>query len=1073
MKRCAAVLLVVFAAVSALAQTDFDTSFRIEKADGTTVAIPMAAPPLDSVIVEFRDAPLAAAAARAGKTALPDYRAAFTRFREDLAAIEGLRRAGKTAVTADVRWEYFRLFNGASVRVARSDIDAIARLPYVKGVYADHEMRAMAGPAASQIGADKVWTSYGTRGSGVVVAIIDTGIDYNHEALGKGFGRGFKVASGYDFANKDDDPIDDNGHGTHVAGIIAGSSTTITGIAPEATLLAYKALHASGSGSESDVIAAMERAVDPNGDGDLSDHADVVNMSLGGAGGPDDPGARAVDNGTRAGIVFCIAAGNSGKFHSVSSPGAARTAITVGAVDSGDLIASFSSRGPTPQALTMKPEVAAPGVSILSSLPNNRYGPLSGTSMATPHVAGAAALLKAVHRDWTPAQIKNALMLNALAKTGQDAMAIGAGRIDVGAAAGSALSVDAASIDFGLDPIQQPSWSASRTIHLTNSGSQPRTLAVSTSGGTGVTTTLSAPALTLAPGETGEITLSIDVDNATATVSPQSLAGTGVIAISSAGVLVHVPWSFIKAVRATATWDREFASVLWLDAAHTTPFDAVPVADNASETLLATAGDYDVVVYGSTLDQHSQLTRASFIYLEAQHLDGDTTIATTEEEASHVIRGATPGADGAPLPISSDQIYALSGRLVFPPGGQLKSLTIPPLPFHELHINDVSSKNALLMNETDIDLRGNAIYALQHPAINGVSGDVTLVANNIASTPVQLLIPPALQGDVHVVMQVLPSAVPGETLPGVGVSRPIPGPIWKGTVYLTPDVTAPYSLGVSFNVITDFTVRYQTPLMHILDGEITMNTASTPKRFDAGGFIFGASPHVPMASFSAVTSALRPTISIDYFGPRGESRAGDRGRVTLTTFYGDGRQQTKTNSNPAALDFSVKGAYRIEVSNDTPQYPDLPAKTSLTMNVDSTRADYLPPTLTSLYLTDGAGMTTRTIPSHSASAIYFSAADYAYTPFRTYQPIRGDATALSYRDSGATAWTPLPITQMTEDPFAGFIYRADLSAVANVESARIDLKFDLTDNAGNTTSVVMQPAFSVGPEYPPRRRATP
>ena len=268
--------------------------------------------PRDSVIVEFRDAALS----KGAYTTL-------ARFRADLTTVSR---------KAEIRREYTRVFSGVSVRVPRGDLAAIAALPYVKRVHDDHEMRAMGGPAAAQIGATTVWTGYGTRGKGVVVAVIDTGVDYTHEALGKGFGAGFKVAGGYDFANDDADPMDDNGHGTHVSGIIAGDSARITGIAPDATLIAFKVLHSNGSGSESDVIAAIERAADPNNDGDTSDHVDVVNLSLGGPGGPDDPASRAVDNGSKLGIVFCIAAGNAGRNHTVLSPGAARTAITVGAV---------------------------------------------------------------------------------------------------------------------------------------------------------------------------------------------------------------------------------------------------------------------------------------------------------------------------------------------------------------------------------------------------------------------------------------------------------------------------------------------------------------------------------------------------------------------------------------------------------------------------------------------------------------------------------------------------------------------------------------------------------------------
>src|SRR6266850_2049786 len=232
MKRVPSLLLLV--AVSAFGQARWATA------------------PLDSVIVEFRDAPATSLSKGAVHTTL-------ARFRADLASVSR---------TAEVRREYSRVFNGVNLRVPRADLAAIARLPYVKRIHDDHEMHSLAGPAVSQIGASTVWTDFGTRGKGVVVAVIDTGIDYTHEALGKGFGPGFKVIGGYDFANNDADPMDDHGHGTHVAGIIAGDSAKITGVAPEATLMAFKVLHGNGSGSESDVIAAIERAADPNDDGD-------------------------------------------------------------------------------------------------------------------------------------------------------------------------------------------------------------------------------------------------------------------------------------------------------------------------------------------------------------------------------------------------------------------------------------------------------------------------------------------------------------------------------------------------------------------------------------------------------------------------------------------------------------------------------------------------------------------------------------------------------------------------------------------------------------------------------------
>lgn len=1063
MKRlfAAAVALV---SLSAFAQATFDTHIRIEKADGSEELIPMNAPVTDSVIVEFRGVPLAVAA----KAALPDYRATFTRFRTDLA---------KTAIAAEVQWEYSRVFHGAAIRVPRSAVAAIARLPYVKRVHEDREVHSMAGAAVGQIGADKVWTTLGSRGKGVVVAVIDTGVDYNHEALGKGIGPGFKILGGYDFFNRDGDPFDDNGHGTHVSGIIAGDSATITGVAPEASLMAFKVLGAGGSGSESNVIAAIERAVDPNGDGDLSDRVDVINLSLGGSGNPDDPGSRALDNASRAGVVVCVASGNSGRYHAVSSPGTSRQAITVGAVDGNNFIAGFSSRGPTPKDLTMKPEIGAPGVLINSSLPGNRYGTASGTSMATPHVAGACALLKALHPDWTPAQIKMAIMINA-GFTDQETMGTGSGRLDVYSAATGPLSIDKPSIDFGLDPLQNASWTQSRTFRVTNRSEQSLNYTVRTSDGQGIVAQVTPSTLVLEPGAAADVTLSIEIDNSNTPVNPKSLSSGGVISLINPAATIHVPWTFVKAIRATVNWEKEFVTVVWLDALRTTIYEATYLDSNASEALLAGPGNYDIAVFGSTLSETGSLTRASLIYLEGRPLDGDMVIATSEADASNTIRGLTATPDGKPLQNAGDQTYALSGRLVWPPS-TLRSLTIPPLPLHELRVNDISDQNTLLINETYVDFRGNALYALQHPAMKGITESVNLIAGNMKSGNVQLLIPPAPRLDAKIVVQIFPTARAGETAPGMTITRPMSDTVWNGQVFLTPDADPNYSAGIVFIASGDGSTHYQTPRLHVADGEITTSASAMPWLYDGDVFIFGSGPRFATATFASVNSTLRPSLFVDLFGPLGEIRASERTRTLVATYGADGKPTSSGVRYPASLDFFTKGRYTVEATNDAAQFPDLPVQTKLILELDSSRADYLPPTLTALFVVDQSGRAIRTLAPRGSASLYFSAADYRYAPAKTYQAVRAEATAVSYRYAGTTAWTPLPVTQMSEDVGVegrvggGILFRADLTGVAaNVSSARVELKIDLADPAGNTSSLLMQPALTVGPEYPARRRAS-
>ena len=232
----------------------------------------------------------------------------------------------------------------------------------------------------------------GNKGKGVKVGIIDSGIDYYHLDLDANF------AGGYDFVNKDTDPLDDYGHGTHVAGIVAAedNDSGVVGVAPEASLYALKVLDSSGGGSWSDVIAAMDWAVTNN--------LQVVNLSLGSS---QDPGATvkaAFDKAEAKGLVIVAAAGNSGnikgKGNNVIYPAKYASVIAVAATDSNDQRASWSSTGD-------EIELAAPGVSVLSTwndadsphdpqpyiLDGDYYKEGSGTSMASPHVAGSAALV--------------------------------------------------------------------------------------------------------------------------------------------------------------------------------------------------------------------------------------------------------------------------------------------------------------------------------------------------------------------------------------------------------------------------------------------------------------------------------------------------------------------------------------------------------------------------------------------------------------------------------------------------------------------------------------------------------
>ena len=298
------------------------------------------------------------------------------------------------------------------------------------GLQEDVEVFAVDSGANTQIKADLVQSS-GNIGSGRKVVILDTGYNYNHPELSSSY------LGGKDFVNNDADPLDDNGHGSHVAGIITadGVVSKAKGVAPGTGVISGKVLGASGSGYFSDVVAAIYWAVDgPDGIANTSDDfkADAISMSLGTSPPYTYKGfcdnalpdlTTAIKYALDKGTIVVVAAGNSGS-SGVSIPGCISYSTTIGAVDSTDKVASFSGRG---NAV----DVSAPGVSIYSSVLGSSYATYSGTSMATPMVTGTVALIKSAHPAYTVSQVQDALFKTAkdLGKKGKDTD-YGYGRID-------------------------------------------------------------------------------------------------------------------------------------------------------------------------------------------------------------------------------------------------------------------------------------------------------------------------------------------------------------------------------------------------------------------------------------------------------------------------------------------------------------------------------------------------------------------------------------------------------------------------------------------------------------------
>lgn len=325
----------------------------------------------------------------------------------------------------------FSLIPASALSVSAAGLDVLSQRDDVEIIWLDGRVTALLDASVPLIHAPQVWQT-GYTGRGVIVAVVDTGVDPTHPDLA---GRVVKMV---DFIGEGNE--DQNGHGTHVAGILGGSGVAsggrYRGVAPECTLYSAKVLGSDGTGTFSTVMSGIEWAVQQG--------AHVINLSLGAPDNCDGTDAMSVmcDAAVEAGVVVCVAAGNSGPTPgSIGSPACAHKVITIGATDKADAIAEFSSRGPTLDG-RIKPDVCFPGVQIVAARASRGhlgtpideyYTVLSGTSMATPHAAGACALLKQANPNATPQHIKDALM-NSAKNLGLDAHTQGKGRGDVWAA---------------------------------------------------------------------------------------------------------------------------------------------------------------------------------------------------------------------------------------------------------------------------------------------------------------------------------------------------------------------------------------------------------------------------------------------------------------------------------------------------------------------------------------------------------------------------------------------------------------------------------------------------------------
>ncbi len=502
-----------------------------------------------------------------------------------------------------------------------------------------------------QIGAPQAWQA-GYDGTGTKVAVLDTGIDTTHPDLDGG-----KVIAAQNFSS-DSDTVDHFGHGTHVASIVAGtgegSPTVRKGVAPGASLLNGKVLDQNGSGNFDQIIAGLQWAADQG--------ADVANMSLGTHSPSDgnDPLVQAVDQiSESSGMLIVIAADNIGPGDStITSPGWADEALTVGAVSKQDVLAGFSSRGPRLGDYGIKPDITAPGVDIIAAraagtnigpIVDGNYQMLSGTSMAAPHTAGAAAIMAQRFPSYTNKQLKDALISTAKTNDSLSVYQQGGGRVDVARAYSQAVYASPGTLNLGFFPFphinQNP---VTRTVTYRNDTAADVTLALSldvkgknTGAAPAGMFTVSQPSVTVPANGTASVTVTINP-----TAGPLDLYG-GYLVGQSGNTVVHTsvgaylePEMYNLTVTGISRDGRPSAVISWAelwslaDGAFTQKYFS---AASNTVTFRVPPGTYNLAGYLATADAANlYATEVATVTDPQLELTGDRSITLDARTASPI-----------------------------------------------------------------------------------------------------------------------------------------------------------------------------------------------------------------------------------------------------------------------------------------------------------------------------------------------------------------------------------------------------------------------------------------------------
>lgn len=1001
--------------------------------------------------------------------------------------------------------QFYKAFFGQQLTIDSLMIQYIEELSYVKKVHRETRVKANLNISVPQIHADSIWINMGCQADSIRVGIIDTGIDYTHPDLGGGFGEGYKVVGGYDFVNMDNNPMDDNEHGTHVAGIVAADGT-LKGVAPKAWLYAIKVLDGSGSGWESDIIRGIEFTVDPNGDDNFDDKLDVVNMSLGGEKLEEvNPMETAVENAIALGVTYCIAAGNEGTMgiETIGTPGATFSAITVGGTNTDDrAISWYSSIGPTPITFILKPDIVAPGFYINSTVPGGGYAEFGGTSMATPHVTGTAALLKKLHPDWTPADIKSAIMSTAR-DLGEIKVQQGAGFLDAYEAAGVKTLISNTSLNFGINDLENEEiWTAEQTISIKNCFDQAQSYNLS--GGdvpNGVSFSFSESSLSLSPDESRDITVTIQVDNSVSLKFPSAeypnlLMFTGTVLATTTADTLQCLWNFNRGSVVSLSSDRPFEVFLaWTPEGY---FKSEFLCVEQPGKILLPKDFTGFVSLSDTIwmnyDKYfSPVNFANRHILKNIHMQpGDTVLTFSSDEAKNKIILATVDEVGQHItPVSttfnglalavtdsininilrfidnnetqmvlsglSELYYGVGTRIVYienrfwtdNPDDQMTMLDT-------IYLSDMPDNILIAGGETrwNLGAEPNTLCFNSFDAVEGLNHDIlvqneaedynkiTYVSGGFSS----LDWTPLMYWQRNSYLRDYINYDDKHTASVVDIYMP--------SLEDKPEKTFYY-----FRLQEHFS-RLAGPL-RCIDDQFFWGSAATPDqlKYNPGDTLRDATG----CRFTVSELFMNKTINRIYGrftekNPNGHIFEGN----IFCGIYNSEDEHVDNLPSFYYLDSLLPGAYYTSYTSKSYDIFHATGHNHIQHNFDLTREDATPPMLTLFRITDIDTHFSGVFDKGDTVKVQFSLADNNYYAIykHKYQPVNNDSTKVYVKSKTSEDWLEISVDSIAEDSRSGIFY-CGMITDTEYDSNYFDLRIRGVDSVGNSIEHTFTPAFMV------------